>query len=86
MKAAVVNAMGCIAPIYTEFPDPQPRDGAVVATVEASALTNLTRGLVSGKHYASKELQLPAIPGVDGRGPPRRRSHGCTPERSRPTA
>ena len=65
MKAAVVNQWGA-SPQYTEFPDPQPRDGAVVATVEASALTNLTRGLVSGKHYASKELQLPAIPGVDG--------------------
>jgi NADPH:quinone reductase-like Zn-dependent oxidoreductase len=65
MKEAVVNQWGA-SPRYTEFPDPQPRDGAVVATVEASALTNLTRGLVSGKHYASKELQLPAIPGVDG--------------------
>ncbi|WP_123026079.1 quinone oxidoreductase family protein [Mycolicibacterium stellerae] len=65
MKAAVVNEWG-VAPRYTEFPDPQPRDGAVVATVEAAALTNLTRGLVSGRHYASKELQLPVIPGVDG--------------------
>ena len=65
MKAAVVTEWGEI-PRYTEFPDPWPRDGGVVATVEASALTNLTRGLVSGKHYASKELQLPAVPGVDG--------------------
>jgi NADPH:quinone reductase-like Zn-dependent oxidoreductase len=65
MKAAVVNAWGR-APVYTDHPEPQARDGAVVATVEASALTNLTRGLISGKHYASKEIQLPAIPGVDG--------------------
>jgi NADPH:quinone reductase-like Zn-dependent oxidoreductase len=65
MKAAVVTAWGEI-PRYTEFPDPQPRDGTVVATVEASALTNLTRGLVSGNHYASRELQLPTVPGVDG--------------------
>lgn len=65
MLAAVVSEWG-ETPRYTEFPDPQARDGAVVATVEASALTNLTRGIVSGKHYASRELQLPAIPGVDG--------------------
>lgn len=65
MKAAVVNAWGD-TPVYTDFPDPEERDGAVVATVEASALTNLTRGLVSGKHYASREIQLPVIPGVDG--------------------
>lgn len=57
--------MGSV-PIYTDVPEPQPRDGAEVAEVEASALTNLTRGVVSGKHYASKEIQLPAIPGVDG--------------------
>jgi NADPH:quinone reductase-like Zn-dependent oxidoreductase len=50
------------------FTDPSPRDGAVVITVEASALTNLTRGLMSGNHYASKEIQLPAVAGVDGVG------------------
>ncbi|MHC9294463.1 quinone oxidoreductase family protein [Mycobacterium sp. LTG2003] len=65
MKAAVVTQWG-ETPSYTDVPDPQPRDGAEVADVEASALTNLTRGLMSGKHYASKEIQLPAIPGVDG--------------------
>ncbi|MEE6168522.1 MULTISPECIES: quinone oxidoreductase family protein [unclassified Mycolicibacterium] len=65
MKAAVVNQWGQV-PTYTDVPEPQPREGAEVVTVEASALTNLTRALVSGKHYASKEIQLPAIPGVDG--------------------
>lgn len=65
MKAAVVEAWGQ-NPQYTDFPDPSPRDGAEVATVEAAALTNLTRGLMSGLHYASKEIQLPAIPGADG--------------------
>jgi NADPH:quinone reductase-like Zn-dependent oxidoreductase len=65
MKAAVVHEWGH-APVYTDFQDPQARDGAVVASVEASALTNLSRGIVSGKHYASKEIALPAIPGVDG--------------------
>lgn len=65
MKAALVTEWGR-NPAYTDVPEPQPRDSAEVATVEASALTNLTRALVSGKHYASKEIQLPAIPGVDG--------------------
>jgi NADPH:quinone reductase-like Zn-dependent oxidoreductase len=65
MKAAVVNEWGHV-PAYTDLPEPELRDGAEVVTVEASALTNLTRALVSGKHYASKEIQLPAIPGVDG--------------------
>jgi NADPH:quinone reductase-like Zn-dependent oxidoreductase len=65
MKAAVVNEWGA-APVYTDVPEPEPRDGAEVVAVEASALTNLTRALVSGKHYASKEIQLPAVPGVDG--------------------
>ncbi|MDT5179057.1 MAG: hypothetical protein QOJ95_3255 [Mycobacterium sp.] len=65
MKAAVVEQWGH-PPVYTDQPEPLVRDGAVVATVEASALTNLTRGLMSGKHYASKEIDLPAIPGVDG--------------------
>lgn len=65
MKAALVTEWGA-HPAYTDVPEPEARDGAEVAVVEASALTNLTRGLVSGKHYASKEIQLPAIPGVDG--------------------
>ena len=67
MKAAVVDALGS-APAYADFNEPVPRDGAVVVTVEASALTNLTRGLVSGNHYASREIQLPAVAGVDGVG------------------
>jgi NADPH:quinone reductase-like Zn-dependent oxidoreductase len=67
MKAAVVEALGR-PPVYADFSDPTPRDGAVVVTVEASALTNLTRGLISGNHYASKEIQLPVVAGVDGVG------------------
>jgi NADPH:quinone reductase-like Zn-dependent oxidoreductase len=67
MKAAVVDALGR-APVYTDFNEPVPRVGAVLVTVEASALTNLTRGLVSGNHYASREIQLPAVAGVDGVG------------------
>ena len=65
MKAAVVKAWG-EPPEYTDFAEPAPTDGTEVATVEASALTNLTRGLVSGNHHASKEIQLPVVAGVDG--------------------
>jgi NADPH:quinone reductase-like Zn-dependent oxidoreductase len=65
MKAAVVNEWGAV-PSYSDHPDPVATADTEVATVEASALTNLTRGLVSGKHYASKEIQLPAVPGFDG--------------------
>ncbi|MGY4648369.1 NADPH:quinone reductase-like Zn-dependent oxidoreductase [Mycobacterium sp. URHB0021] len=65
MKAAVVENWG-EPPTYTDFPDPAPSESAVVAEVEASALTNLTRGRVSGKHYASNDIRLPAGPGVDG--------------------
>lgn len=65
MKAAIVEEWGR-PPVYGDYPEPESRDGAVVATVEASALTNLTRGLMSGNHYASREITLPAIPGVDG--------------------
>ena len=65
MKAAVVHEWGQ-TPTYTDFPDPQPRDGLVAATVEASALTNLSRMVIMGKHYSSKEIALPAIAGVDG--------------------
>jgi NADPH:quinone reductase-like Zn-dependent oxidoreductase len=37
-----------------------------VATVEAAALKNLDRALVSGKHYNSARLPLPSIAGVGG--------------------
>lgn len=40
MKAAVVEALGR-APVHADFPEPQERDGAVVATAEAATLTNL---------------------------------------------
>ena len=65
MKAAVVNEWGK-APVYADYPEPEIRDGAVISAVEASALTNISRGIASGKHYASKGIQLPMIPGVDG--------------------
>lgn len=65
MKAAVVETLGR-PPVYADFAEPSARDGAEVATVEAAALTNLVRGLVSGLHFASAELPLPSVAGVDG--------------------
>src|SRR5882757_9701812 len=65
MRAAVVNQWGQ-TPVYTDRPEPAARDGAVVASVEATALSNLSRGIASGKHYSSSGIQLPMIPGVDG--------------------
>ena len=65
MKAAVVKAWGA-PPAYTDLPDPQQGEGTEVAEVEASALTNLTRGIASGKHYAAKDIELPMVPGFDG--------------------
>ena len=65
MKAAVIQALGK-PPAYTDFPEPTEGGGAVVATVEAAALKNLDRALVSGKHYNSARLPLPSIAGVDG--------------------
>jgi len=65
VKAAVIEALGHV-PVYADFPEPEPRDEAVVATVEAAALTNLTRGLVAGTHYGSSGLTLPGVAGLDG--------------------
>ena len=84
MKAAVVKRMGCIAALH-RLPDPRPRDGGVVATVEASALTNLTRGLVSGKHYASKEIHSSQRCPASTESPASTMAAGSTPARWRPT-
>ena len=65
MKAAVVDTLGR-APRYTDFPDPQPRDGVVVGRVEAASVKNLDRGLVAGTHYGSAALPLPFVAGMDG--------------------
>jgi NADPH:quinone reductase-like Zn-dependent oxidoreductase len=65
MKAAVVTTLGQ-APVYADFTDPAPANGAVVGTVLAASLKNLDRGLISGKHYGSAALTLPMVAGVDG--------------------
>lgn len=65
MKAAVIDQWGQ-PPRYADFPEPQAGVGTLTATVEASALTNLTKGIGNGTHYASREMRLPMVPGVDG--------------------
>lgn len=65
MKAAVVNTLGQ-APVYADFAEPEPENGAVVATVAAASLKNLDRGLIAGTHYGSAGLRLPMVAGVDG--------------------
>lgn len=55
-------------PRYEEFPDPIVEDESeVLLQVKASPLTNLTKAIASGQHYASYK-QLPAVVGVDGVG------------------
>ena len=58
MKAAVVKALGT-PPVYADFPDPQDRDGAVVATVEAAALKNLDRVMVRASTTAAPTSRCP---------------------------
>ncbi|MGV0851935.1 quinone oxidoreductase family protein [Mycolicibacterium phlei] len=65
MKAAVIEEWGR-PPVYKAHPEPQASGGAVVAAVEASPLTNLTRAVAMGQHYTSKGFELPVVPGVDG--------------------
>jgi NADPH:quinone reductase-like Zn-dependent oxidoreductase len=65
VKAAVVNTLGP-APVYADFADPQPGNGAVVATIEAAALKNIDRALISGSHYGSPGLRPPLVAGQDG--------------------
>jgi NADPH:quinone reductase-like Zn-dependent oxidoreductase len=65
VKAAVVDQLGT-TPKYDDFDEPTPRDGNVVATVEAASLKNIDRGLISGNHYGSASLRPPLVAGIDG--------------------
>lgn len=66
MNAAVVRELGQ-APVYSEFPDPVPRDGEALITVLASAISRTTKSRASGSHYESPG-QVPFVPGIDGVG------------------
>src|SRR4051812_35877983 len=67
MKAAVLHQLGT-NPKYEEFTDPVPQDEHQVSvTVKASAIKQLDKLKVSGKHYTSYQ-KLPNVVGTDGAG------------------
>ncbi|MFJ2369017.1 zinc-binding dehydrogenase [Microbacterium sp. NPDC087665] len=66
MNAAVVTAFGS-APVWQPFPDPEPREGEVVAEMLAAGVHPRVRSQADGSHYTS-EGSLPLVPGVDGVG------------------
>jgi NADPH:quinone reductase-like Zn-dependent oxidoreductase len=64
MHAAVVTDFSK-PPVYTEFPEPEPAKGEVVAEIRAGAVSNLVRLVAAGKHYSSA-AEPPMVVGVDG--------------------
>ncbi len=65
MQAAVAENFNQ-PPHYGEFAEPSAREGEVIVTVKAAALSQLVRLQASGKHYTSGTP--PFVPGVDGIG------------------
>lgn len=66
MKAALVIEAGQ-APVYGEFPTPEPKPGKSLVRVTGSAISHVTKARASGRHYSS-EGELPFVPGIDGVG------------------
>ena len=66
MKAAIVTSAR-MKPVYGDFQVPLPRAGFEIVRVNATALTNITKGRASGTHYSTTNA-YPLIPGVDGVG------------------
>ncbi len=66
MKAAVVNSFEQ-PPSFATFEDPVAGEGEVLVRMAASALSNLVKGQVAGRHYSSKAI-FPFVAGVDGVG------------------
>lgn len=66
MKAAVVTQAGQ-APAYGDFPEPQAAPGREIVTVRAAAISHVTRGRASGRHYSASN-DFPFVAGVDGTG------------------
>lgn len=65
MKAALVHKLG-EAPRYVDHAEPAGGPDQVIAAVAAASLKNIDRSLLSGKHYGSSQLTLPAVAGIDG--------------------
>jgi NADPH:quinone reductase-like Zn-dependent oxidoreductase len=66
MKAAIVLEVGA-APVYGDFEEPLPQNDEALITVTAAALSHLTRGRASGRHYSAQGM-LPFVAGADGVG------------------
>lgn len=66
MKAAIVREAGA-APVYGDFDEPVPASGEERITVAAAAISHVTRGRASGRHYSASG-QFPRVVGVDGVG------------------
>ncbi len=66
MKAALVLKAGQ-APVYGDFPAPDPTEGEHLITVTAASLNHVTRGMASGAHYSTSGHE-PFIVGIDGVG------------------
>lgn len=66
MRAAVVRSFR-ETPRCEEFEEPAPEPGELVLAVRGSALTQLTRSMAAGLHYAGPP-RLPCVAGADGVG------------------
>jgi NADPH:quinone reductase-like Zn-dependent oxidoreductase len=66
MKAAIVQRAGQ-APVYGDFADPRSAAGEHLIEVTAAAISQVTRGRASGRHYSSSGA-FPLVPGIDGVG------------------
>jgi NADPH:quinone reductase-like Zn-dependent oxidoreductase len=66
MKAAIVQQAGQ-TPVYGDFNEPVAAPGEERITVAAAAISHVTRGRASGRHY-SASTQLPLVVGIDGVG------------------
>lgn len=66
MKAAIIPAAGA-SPVFGEFREPVATQGKVIVNMRASALSHLSKGRASGRHYSSDNV-YPSVPGVDGTG------------------
>jgi NADPH:quinone reductase-like Zn-dependent oxidoreductase len=66
MKAALVLQAGQ-APVYGDFPEPDPSEGENRIAVTAASLSHVTRSRASGAHYSTSG-QIPFVVGIDGVG------------------
>jgi len=66
MKAAIVRATGQ-APVYGDFPEPEPLMGERRIAVTAAAVSQVVKARASGKHYSATG-SFPFIVGIDGVG------------------